>query len=527
MQDNWKAGNNLTLDYGVRFYSLTPQWDETLQASNFIPSEFDRNNAARLYAPVCIGASPCSGTNRRGMDPALAGQTPTLANTVEDRFVGRLTPGSDRFNGSFQAGQGITDTLQDGSTFKISPRVGVVYDMTGKGEMIFRGGWGIFYDRPQGNMVFDMIANAPGVLNSSVAWGRLQDLSASSATSEPTPTLGLNPTAFDFEPPKVTQWNLGFQRKLFGNFMFDLAYVGSKSDDLLRQVQINAVPRGATFLPQNQDPTRAPSALPGATALPTDLLRPYQGYGGIRMWDYSGYSNYHSLQTGVNRRFDDGFMFSFFYVWSKALGINNDDFSAGLPNATDAEIRRLDYGLLSTDRPHNFVANAIYQLPFLKNSDSVMGRIFGDWQLSGIYRWTSGNPQGVGYNISGINQSNLTGSADGNPSARIVLTCDPGAGYGDDPYQQFNTCVLRAAAAGQRRSRVGALLHAPLADQQPRPLALEDLRRSEEPEVRVPRRRVQRPQPHAVHRLQRHGELREPDQPDDHEPRAGTPAATS
>ena len=75
------------------------------------------------------------------------------------------------------------------------------------------------------------------------------------------------------------------------------------------------------------------------------------------MWEYSGYSNYHSLQTGINRRFDDGFMFSFFYVWSKALGINNDDFSAGLPNATDAEIRRLDYCLLSTDRPHNFVTN--------------------------------------------------------------------------------------------------------------------------------------------------------------------------
>ena len=269
-----------------------------------------------------------------------------MANTVEDRFIGRLTPGSNRFNGSFQAGQGITDQLQDGSTFKISPRVGVVYDMTGKGEMIFRGGWGIFYDRPQGNMVFDMIAERPGrpeLVGGSGAGCRI--CPAASATSEPTPTLGLNPTAFDFEPPRVTQWNLGFQRKLFGNFMYDLAYVGSKSDDLLRQVQINAVPRGATFLPQNQDPTRAASALPGATALPTDLLRPYPGYGAIRMWEYSGYSNYHSLQTGVNRRFDDGLMFSFFYVWSKALGINNDDFSAGLPNATDAEVRRLDYGL--------------------------------------------------------------------------------------------------------------------------------------------------------------------------------------
>ncbi len=447
-QDNWKAGNKLTVDYGVRFYYLTPQWDESLQASNFIPSEFDRNSAARLYRPVCIGAYPCSGSSRRGMDPALvsAGVTPTLSNTVEDRFVGRLTPGSNRFNGAFQAGQGITDQLQDGNTFKISPRVGVVYDMTGKGEMIVRGGWGIFYDRPQGNMVFDMIANAPGVLNSSVQWGRLQDLSASAAASDPNPTLGLNPTAFDFEPPKVTQWNLGFQRKLFGNFMYDLAYVGSKSDDLLRQVQINAVPPGATFLAQNQDPTRAASATPGATALPTDLLRPYPGYGGIRMWEYSGFSNYHSLQTGINRRFDDGFMFSFFYVWSKALGISNNDFSAGLPNSTDAEIRRLDYSLLDTDRPHNFVANFIYQLPY--KGQSVLGKIAGDWQLSGIYRFTSGNPQGVGYSISGINQANLTGSADGNPSARIVLACDPGVGYTGNPAAQFDTSCFRQPQPG-------------------------------------------------------------------------------
>ena len=449
-QDNWKAGSKLTLDYGVRFYWLTPQWDESLQASNFIPSEFDRANAARLYVPVCIGASPCSGASRVGMDPRLVSQgvTPTSANTVAGRFIGRLTPDSNRFNGSFQAGQGITDTLQDGSTFKISPRVGVVYDFSGKGEFIFRGGWGIFYDRPQGNMVFDMISNAPGVLNSSVQFGRLQDLSTGGTSSEPNPTLSLNPTAYDFEPPRVTQWNAGLQKKLFGNFMFDLAYVGSKSDDLLRQVQLNAVPRGATFAAANQDPTRAASTVPGSTALPTDLLRPFPGYGAIRMWEYSGYSNYHAMQTGITRRYDDGLMFSFFYVWSKALGINNDDFAAGLPNQTDEEVRRLDYSYVNTDRPHNFVFNAIYELPFMKEQDTVASKILGGWQLSGVYRWTSGRPQGVGYSIPNINNSNLTGSADGNPGARIVLTCDPGQGYGSDPYAQFNTSCFAPPQPG-------------------------------------------------------------------------------
>ena len=446
LQDNWKAGNRLTLDYGLRFYYLTPQWDTTLQASNFLPDRFDPSAAARLFAPVCIGAAPCTGSNRRGMDPRLigSGTTPTAANTVEARFIGRLVPGSNRFNGAFLAGQGIDEELQDGPTFKVSPRLGVVYDLTGDAETILRGGFGIFYDRPQGNMVFDMIANAPGVLNSTLQWGRLQELT--SAGGDPDPTLSLNPTAYDFEPPKVYQWNVGIQRKLFRNFTYDLAYVGSESRDLLRQVQINAVPRGATFQPQNQDPTRAPSTTPGATALPLDLLRPYPGYGGIRMWEYSGYANYNALQTSLTRRFENGYMFSVFYVWSKALGIANDDFSAGVPNVSDEEVRRLDYSYLNYDRPHNFVVNFIYQTPRLA-SGRALGLIANEWQISGVYRWTSGRPYGVGYSIPDIGQANLAGN-DGNPGARIVLTCDPGRGWSDDPYRQLNTSCFAPPQPG-------------------------------------------------------------------------------
>jgi len=446
LQDNWKPNSRLTLDYGVRFYYLTPQWDTTLQASNFLPDQFNASAAARLYTPVCIGTYPCSGSNRRGMDPTLiaAGATPTAANTVDARFIGRLTPGSNRFNGAFQAGQGINEQLQDGNAFRISPRLGVVYDLTGKGVTIMRGGFGIFYDRPQGNMVFDMIANAPGVLASTLQWGGLRELTA--AGGDPNPTLSLNPTAFDFKPPRVNQWNVGAQHKLWRDVILDVAYVGSTSEDLLRQVQINAVPRGATFASQNQDPTRAASTTPGATALPNDLLRPYKGYGGIRMWDYSGYANYHALQTSVTRRFDAGFMFSGFYVWSKALGISNDDFSAGVPNVSDEEVRRLDYSLLNYDRPHNTVLNFIYQTPTV-TSGKALGVLANDWQLSGVYRWTSGRPYGVGYNIPGIGAANLTGN-DGNPGARIVLTCDPGRGWSGDPYKQLDTSCFAPPQPG-------------------------------------------------------------------------------
>ena len=465
-QDNWKPSSQLTLDYGVRFYYLTPQWDTTLQASNFLPDQFNARAAAKLYHAGVHRRVPLRRRNRRGMDPALiaAGVAPTLANTVEERFIGRLTPGSNRFNGAFQAGQGINDELQDGAAFRISPRLGVVYDLTGKGTTIVRGGFGIFYDRPQGNMVFDMIANAPGVLNESVQWGRLQDLTGGGG--DPNPTLSLNPTAYDFKPPRVSQWNVGVQHKVWREVILDVAYVGSKSTDLLRQVQINALPFGATFAPQNQDPTRAPAAQLGSSALPNDFLRPYPGYGNIRMWDYSGYANYHALQTSVTRRFDAGFMFSGFYVWSKALGINNDDFSAGVPNLTEEQTRALDYSLPGL-RPPAQLRDQLH-LPDAGGDDEQGARPAGE-RVADLGRLSLDERPAVRRRL--LDSGHRGREPDGHrrqPQRAHRAHVRPGQRLERRSVQAAQHLVLRAAAARQRRQRIGPLLRARAADQQPR-----------------------------------------------------------
>jgi hypothetical protein len=435
-QDNWKVGK-LTLDYGMRFYYMTPQWDTDMGVGTFLPDKYDFNAAAKLYRPVCIGSYPCSGTARRGMDPALisAGVTPDLSNTVEGRFIGRLTPASNRFNGAFKAGEGVSDTVQSGSVFRISPRLGVVYDISGTGSTIMRGGWGIFYDRPQGNIMFDMANNAPTMLQPTLQYGLLSTIGGGG--SDPNPTLGMSPTAYDFDPPYVQQWNVGIQQKLPMNMVFDIAYVGSKSEKLLEQDQINAVPLGARRLAQNIDPTTG-------NALPDDFLRPYQGYGGIRMWDYTGFSNYHGMNTGVTKRFEKGYMFSVFYVWSKALGTSNSDWGARIPYADEETNRRVNYSYLDYDRPHNFVVNAIYQVPkFVDNK--VGGILVNDWQLSGVYRWNTGRPYTIGQSVSGVD---LTGGTD--VTARVVVTCDPGGGSSDDPYRQFDTSCFKAPSVGSK-----------------------------------------------------------------------------
>ena len=450
-QDNWKVNQRLTLDYGVRFYYMTPQWDVSKGVSNFLPSEYNPANAAVLYQPAIVNGV------KVGLDP-------TTGQTVDARFIGRLTPGSNdpsiRFNGAFEAGQGINDSLQSGNAFRVSPRIGAVYDISGKGMTIIRGAFAVLYDRPMGNIVFDMGGNAPSVLNSQLQWGLLQNLTA--AQGDPNTTVGESPTAYDFTPPRVLSWNVGLQHKLPYKIIFDIAYVGSSGKNLLHNANINAPALGATFQPQNQDPTKAPSSTPGASALPTDFLRPYVGYNNINYYSYTGLSNYQSLQTSLQRRFDNGLMFSVFYVWSKSLSTNNQDYGANPPYAPytdEAKLKQYDWSYGGYDRPHNFVLNLVYQTP--KAADGALGLLLNNWQISGVYRWSNGIPYAIFYSIPGIGDDNLTGTSA--PRARVALTCDPGSGYSSDPYAQIaNASCFAPPQPGSNGLESGRLfMHGP------------------------------------------------------------------
>ena len=434
-QDNWRMTSRMTLDYGIRFYWLQPTYDTRLQASNFLPEKYDAARAQRLYYPGRDAAG-----NRVGMDRVTGAIVPAVN-------IGRIVPGSGTLvgNGLFGAGQGIDKQLYDNRGVHYAPRFGFAYDVGGRQSLVIRGGAGVFYDRAAGDTVYGMIEQPPTLVQPNLFYGRLQDITTGAAGTTAPPTIA----AFDFtgKIPTVYTYNVGVQKSLPWSTVLDVSYVGSQSRNLNTQVNLNVPAYGAAYLPQNQDPTLAASAIPGATTLPVDFLRPFQGFGDIIQIQPTAYSDYKSIQTAVNRRFSNGVSFSVKYVLGKAMGTSSTDFPAGnntfnpsvigMPRTdSEANQRKANYMPLSTDRRHTFGANFVWQLPNASVNQALAG-VIHDWQLSGVFRGSSGAPYTVTYNIPGISPYTLTGTQR-NESARIVIAGDPGKGYSDDPYQQFN-----------------------------------------------------------------------------------------
>jgi hypothetical protein len=80
------------------------------------------------------------------------------------------------------------------------------------------------------------------------------------------------------------------------------------------------------------------------------------------------------------------------YTWSKALD-TTDCCSGNIYNFyPDTQNARLEWGRSSMDAEHNFISYFVYELPFLKNHQSLSGKLLGGWQLSGIVTMQTGLP---------------------------------------------------------------------------------------------------------------------------------------
>ncbi len=454
LQDNWKATNRLTLDYGLRFTRQQPQYDQFQQMSNFFPEQWSPSAAPTLYVAGCVmKGTSCT---RNAMDPR-SGEiltAPGAKNTAV--AIGTPIPGTGNpLNGIKRAGDGIAKTGYKWPTLVVGPRFGAAYDLTGTQSIVLRGGGGLFYDRPDGNTVFSIPGNPPMATAQDLRNGQLSTL-GSGLSPQPVPAL----VVFQYEAdvPASWQWQGGVQMTLPWSSSLDISYVGNHGFNRLGSFQggatvnLNAVDFGTAYLPQNQDPTQH-SSVPGANTI-DNALRPYAGFGNINQQTTEFWDTYHSIQTSLNRRFRNGFAFGVNYTYGISFK-GNTGLQKRLQHAPDGTISlradQAQYEALMENldrRPHILKANAVWDLPKSPQAlGPVVGAILNDWQLSGVLSAGSGTAYDLGYryNSNGSNK-NLTGSQD--YGARIVYVGDPGSGCSDNQYAQFNTAAVTGPTYG-------------------------------------------------------------------------------
>jgi hypothetical protein len=168
-------------------------------------------------------------------------------------------------------------------------------------------------------------------------------------------------------------------------------------------------------------------------AIPTELIRPFQGYTNITYRENTAASTYHSLQATFQRRMSKGLLFSAAYTFSKAIG-DASDFGEQPQNSYNLRAER---ALLSFDRTHMFIANYIYELPIFTNRSTLMGKVFGGWQISGVTIYQSGSP--VNLTVTG-STFGLATRPDVRPGAALTMP--------KTVAQWFDTSIFTAPAYG-------------------------------------------------------------------------------
>ncbi|HYI93695.1 MAG TPA: TonB-dependent receptor, partial [Bryobacteraceae bacterium] len=419
LQDSWKLSQRLTLDLGMRFSWYQPVYNTDGDASFFDLALFKPADAQRIYRPVCVGAATCSAgaATYRAIDPAVQG-APSLGNTLQGLYVGKLVPGSGNpTNGLGLVSQGYPAGGIDAPLILWQPRLGFAWDVTGSHSTIVRGGFGTTYDRYQSDITGNAPSNPPFVESPTLQFGYLQDL-------QPGGGGALSPSAVrtverNSQFPAIYSFSLGVQRNIGAGAVIDVAYVGTKSRKLARRTNLNTPAYGAAFTAAAQDPTKftngvipateanlpaiysaAGAAFSGANILPVDFLRPIQGYGDITTTLFDGNADYNSLQISAHRRFSKGATFGLAYTLSRTETTVSDD--ATYTRLVDPE---QDYSLAAFDRTHYFVGTVVWDIPGggkLLGDGWAARLLLNNWTLSGITTLASGSPNELTLSIAGV-----------------------------------------------------------------------------------------------------------------------------
>ncbi|MGA8161162.1 MAG: TonB-dependent receptor [Acidobacteriaceae bacterium] len=380
--DNWHVTPRLTLNLGFRYDALPRVYEKNNQVANFNPAVYDPANAAIFSSAgtICAAADPTIGCT--GPSPGL----------------GTYNGGTFYLNGIQEAGaNGVSRSLVQNDYFTAQPRLGFAYDLFGNGKTVLRGGVGVFYNRVQGNDIYNLDANPPfayqpGVTNVYFSDPHTSDQTGATAAI-PVAAPTLTNLDYYYPNPGTTQFSLGVQHQIAPSVVAAIQYVGTTGWDQNDLREINDLPLADV----------AERQAVAAGTVNTNLYRPYRGFSNVRQEENATNFNYNSLQAELRTDTWHGVSLQLAYTYSHEIDIQSADLStdtlAGSGGTlSDPYDPKYDHGSGNFDRRHIFNANYIYAEPFFKNSGALMRTVAGGWQFSGVTQAETGSPQNIYYN---------------------------------------------------------------------------------------------------------------------------------
>jgi hypothetical protein len=409
VQDDWKVSSRLTLNLGLR-------WD-----FRTIPNESNDRMGWRDLS------NPRGGllvADRTLVDRGIVGDSSYY------RFADRRNP-------------------KDASKNVFAPRIGFAFRPFGGQSTVVRGGYGMFWDSFEGREIdgaadiypyvsrgnyIQNVGQPTPLLTTNQLFPSFADLGPATPAANTFLAVSMSP-----EPknPYVQQWSLGVQREVYRNTIAEVNYIGTKGTNLLMRRNI------AQALPY--DP---------ANPLSVAARKPYPNFAVYIDSDFSGDSNYHSMNAKLERH-TSSLVATVVYTWAKstdnksaAAGIGASGFN-GWQGLLDNSRPELDRGRSDFDVDHRLVGSFVYNLPFGKgekfagDATGVKNAIVGGWQVNGIATFQRGFPMTItaadalGLNDSfGTNRANQVG--DPYPS-----------GFEQSINAWFNTAAFAQPAPGQ------------------------------------------------------------------------------
>lgn len=351
VQDTWKLRPNLTLELGLRYSYFAPWTAKWNDISNFDPRYFTAADRAILdpRTGAIVGGDPYNGIVQGGT---------SYPESAKGRALGVNVPNVKRLF------RGVPEGFVNRYFANFAPRFGLAWRLSSK--TVVRLGGGSFKARDFLNNG-SLFRNAPNQDRVDVVNGVVDAPGGRGGAQFP---FSLGALALEYNYPTAYQYSFSLQRELPFGIVLDAAFVGKTAVDLYRVRNLNQLRPGTV------------QANPGINV---NALRPYYGLAIINYSEQSGRSNYNSGQLSLDRRFRNGLGFGVAYTFSKNL----DNV------ATPFDAYNVARALSVNDRPHVLSMNYIYQLPFLRNSRTWLGNALGNWQISGVTFFRSGNPLSV------------------------------------------------------------------------------------------------------------------------------------